>query len=149
MRGYENLKVVLYFTPYSFKCLCQVTFTRTAPSTDPVVDKLREHWEGALTEDKETFMSWLKEDVEKGPVFPGSSVKQEGLTLINSHMSESVKELSKNWQAYLFLLIETSSMIDEDPYWDYYICLKDTNVVGLCTCYTSYLSKEKSRVRIS
>jgi hypothetical protein len=66
---------------------------------------------------------------------------------MNSKMDEKTKTLSLNWQAFLVRMIETSSFIDEEPYWEYYTLLTaDPKVVGFCTVYNNYITKDVSRV---
>ena len=67
-----------------------------------------------------------------------------------SKLTLDFQEISKNWEAFMFLYIETCSFIDEEPYWDVYSLFTDSKrLVGYCTFYCSYIHKEMSRLRIS
>ena len=64
-------------------------------------------------------------------------------------LEESTKQLNKNWQAFLYLIIEKASCIDDSHYWEYYYLVKNKQLVGLCTIFNNYLRQEQSKIRLS
>ena len=55
IRGYEELEIKLWFTPFSLWVHASVSWKSQAQDFDPIMPHLKEHWEDSLTEDEETF----------------------------------------------------------------------------------------------
>ena len=78
-------------------------------------------------------------------VLPGaeSGELKHGDGTLKMHMiklEESTKHLNKNWQAFLYLIIEKASCIDDSHFWEYYYLVNDKKqLVGLCTIFNNYL----------
>ena len=84
------------------------------------------------------------------PVVPSFSIGDTELELLCAKQ-EDLASVSRNYQAFLFLLIETCSFIEGDDFWEYYLLVtkNEKRVQGIATLYTSYIRKDLSRIRVS
>lgn len=75
----------------------------------------------------------------------------EKLRILNTKVTSSTKPVFWNWQAYLFLPIETSSFIDDLPFWEYYIIqeVATNKLIGFATIFVNYIWADSCRVWIS
>ena len=179
VKGLKNPKIRLFFTPIRLRVYIEYNVDKKAPNYDDLLEYTREHFfiensERIHTESLEEFDNWVEEELstfhDKGKivaVLPEVHSNNDKDGEINSKSSASSYEIRKfnqwdeeflhkfngSYQSYLFLDIDNWSVIEEDPYWDYYILFEKSNsnysIAGFVTIYKSYHSLDKFRMRIS
>jgi len=153
--GYKGLKINIYLTKACLHPYVQIEYTEKltdALDLDNIFDNLfNRKYEKHL----ESFKQRIKEDSKyapKGKII--SSFDLDEHYEIYKIQACTMKEVSNNLQALMFLFIEGLSFIDCDPYWNYYLLYKvskdeEFTLIGYTTTYESHQAVDKYRARIS
>ena len=165
VKGLKNPKIRLFFTPIRLRVYIEFSVTKKAPNYDDLLELVREHFfiEGSdriHTESLEEFDSWVEEELatfhDKGELvlqLPNEEYNNFEIRKFNQWEEDFLHHFNGSYQTFLFLDIDNSSVIEEDPYWDYYILLDKSQstywVAGFVTIYKSYHNLDRFRTRIS
>lgn len=165
VKGLKNPKVRLYFSPLRLRVYVHFEADKKAPNFDDLEEKIIEHFtvedaDPVCTTSLQEFKSWVEEETQsfdhEGKLilkFHSPHDRKFEIRKFNQCEEKFLKQYNAPYQTYLYLDIDNSSMIEDDPYWDYYLLLEVTGesrrLAGFVTAYKSYQSLTRFRMRIS
>ena len=176
LKGIKNPKIRLFFTPNRLRVYLNYSYEKRAPNYDEPDVKIIEHFtdegeetkegeeqktpEDIITQDVDIFESWVNEELSRFEpthtvidTFEHENGKKFEILKITRTEEIFSKKFNNPYQYHLFIDIDNTSVIENDPYWHYYILFDVTKgyktVAGFVSIYKSYQNIMKYRTRIS
>ena len=165
IKGLKDPKINLYFTPMRLRFYLQVSIARKAPNFDDIEELIKKHFteedvDRMFTQDLDEFKTWVGEELtpftlesKEIVTFHDKHNTQFEVRKIKQDQTDFWKKHNTNYQCYLFLDIDNTSVIEEDYCWEYYLLFDKSGenllLAGFVTVYRSYHSLSRYRTRIS
>ena len=150
IHGYKGLKILISLTPKTFYAHINIQYSEKMSVNDDVENILAEHFKERFTRNKDTFISKLKEEIEKTP--KGKLIYSENnRTIYNIDiLGDDYTDENYSIQALCTFFIDAASFIPvETNFWGYFLIVenidnnKNWKTLGICSYKNFHIELNK------
>ena len=150
IHGYKGLKILISLTPKTFYAHINIQYSEKMSVNDDVENILAEHFKERFTRNKDTFISKLKEEIEKTP--KGKLIYSENNRSIYNIdiLGDDYTDENYSIQALCTFFIDAASFIPvETNFWGYFLIVenidnnKNWKTLGICSYKNFHIELNK------
>ena len=150
IHGYKGLKILISLTPKTFYAHINIQYSEKMSVNDDVENILAEHFKERFTRNKDTFISKLKEEIEKTP--KGKLIHSENNRSIYNIdiLGDDYTDENYSIQALCTFFIDAASFIPvETNFWGYFLIVenidnnKNWKTLGICSYKNFHIELNK------
>ena len=150
IHGYKGLKILISLTPKTFYAHINIQYSEKMNVNDDVENILAEHFKERFTRNKDTFISKLKEEIEKTP--KGKLIYSENNRSIYNIdiLGDDYTDENYSIQALCTFFIDAASFIPvETNFWGYFLIAenidnnKNWKTLGICSYKNFHIELNK------
>lgn len=151
IHGYKGLKILISLTPKTFYAHINIQYSEKMSVNDDVENILAEHFKERFTRNKDTFISKLKEEIEKTP--KGKLIYSENNRSIYNIdiLGDDYTDENYSIQALCTFFIDAASFIPvETNFWGYFLVVeniidnnKNWKTLGICSYKNFHIELNK------
>ena len=150
IHGYKGLKILISLTPKTFYAHINIQYSEKMSVNDDVENILAEHFKERFTRNKDTFISKLKEEIEKAP--KGKLIYSENNRSIYNIdiLGDDYTDENYSIQALCTFFIDAASFIPvETNFWGYFLIVenidnnKNWKTLGICSYKNFHIELNK------
>lgn len=150
IHGYKGLKILISLTPKTFYAHINIQYSEKMSVNDDVENILAEHFKERFTRNKDTFISKLKEEIEKTP--KGKLIYSENNRSIYNIdiLGNDYTDENYSIQALCTFFIDAASFIPvETNFWGYFLIVenidnnKNWKTLGICSYKNFHIELNK------
>jgi len=150
IHGYKGLKILISLTPKTFYAHINIQYSEKMSVNDDVENILAEHFKERFTRNKDTFISKLKEEIEKTP--KGKLIYSENNRSIYNIdiLGDDYTDENYSIQALCTFFIDAASFIPiETNFWGYFLIMenidnnKNWKTLGICSYKNFHIELNK------
>ena len=150
IHGYKGLKILISLTPKAFYAHINIQYSEKMSVNDDVENILAEHFKERFTRNKDTFISKLKEEIEKTP--KGKLIYSENNRSIYNIdiLGDDYTDENYSIQALCTFFIDAASFIPvETNFWGYFLIVenidnnKNWKTLGICSYKNFHIELNK------
>ena len=150
IHGYKGLKILISLTPKTFYAHINIQYSEKMSVNDDVENILAEHFKERFTRNKDTFISKLKEEIEKTP--KGKLIYSENNRSIYNIdiLGDDYTDENYSIQALCTFFIDAASFIPvETNFWGYFLVvenidnIKNWKTLGICSYKNFHIELNK------
>ena len=150
IHGYKGLKILISLTPKTFYAHINIQYSEKMSVNDDVENILAEHFKERFTRNKDTFISKLKEEIEKTP--KGKLIYSENNRSIYNIdiLGDDYTDENYSIQALCTFFIDAASFIPvETNFWGYFLIAenidnnKNWKTLGICSYKNFHIELNK------
>lgn len=150
IHGYKGLKILISLTPKTFYAHINIQYSEKMSVNDDVENILAEHFKERFTRNKDTFISKLKEEIEKTP--KGKLIYSENNRSIYNIdiLGDDYTDENYSIQALCTFFIDAASFIPvETNFWGYFLIVekidnnKNWKALGICSYKNFHIELNK------
>ena len=150
IHGYKGLKILISLTPKTFYAHINIQYSEKMSVNDDVENILAEHFKERFTRNKDTFISKLKEEIEKTP--KGKLIYSENNRSIYNIdiLGDDYTDENYSIQALCKFFIDAASFIPvETNFWGYFLIVekidnnKNWKTLGICSYKNFHIELNK------
>ena len=150
IHGYKGLKILISLTPKTFYAHINIQYSEKMSVNDDVENILAEHFKERFTRNKDTFISKLKEEIEKTP--KGKLIYSENNRSIYNIdiLGDDYTDENYSIQALCTFFIDAASFIPvETNFWGYFLIVENTDnnknwkTLGICSYKNFHIELNK------
>ena len=150
IHGYKGLKILISLTPKTFYAHINIQYSEKMSVNDDIENILAEHFKERFTRNKDTFISKLKEEIEKTP--KGKLIYSENNRSIYNIdiLGDDYTDENYSIQALCTFFIDAASFIPvETNFWGYFLIVenidnnKNWKTLGICSYKNFHIELNK------
>ena len=150
IHGYKGLKILISLTPKTFYAHINIQYSEKMSVNDDIENILAEHFKERFTRNKDTFISKLKEEIEKTP--KGKLIYSENNRSIYNIdiLGDDYTDENYSIQALCTFFIDAASFIPvETNFWGYFLIVENTDnnknwkTLGICSYKNFHIELNK------
>ena len=150
IHGYKGLKILISLTPKTFYAHINIQYSEKMSVNDDIENILAEHFKERFTRNKDTFISKLKEEIEKAP--KGKLIYSENNRSIYNIdiLGDDYTDENYSIQALCTFFIDAASFIPvETNFWGYFLIVenidnnKNWKTLGICSYKNFHIELNK------
>ena len=150
IHGYKGLKILISLTPKTFYAHINIQYSEKMSVNDDVENILAEHFKERFTRNKDTFISKLKEEIEKAQ--KGKLIYSENNRSIYNIdiLGDDYTDENYSIQALCTFFIDAASFIPvETNFWGYFLIVenidnnKNWKTLGICSYKNFHIELNK------
>ena len=150
IHGYKGLKILISLTPKTFYAHINIQYSEKMSVNDDVENILAEHFKERFTRNKDTFISKLKEEIEKTP--KGKLIYSENNRSIYNIdiLGDDYTDENYSIQALCTFFIDAASFVPvETNFWGYFLVVenidnnKNWKTLGICSYKNFHIELNK------
>ena len=150
IHGYKGLKILISLTPKTFYAHINIQYSEKMSVNDDVENILAEQFKERFTRNKDTFISKLKEEIEKTP--KGKLIYSENNRSIYNIdiLGDDYTDENYSIQALCTFFIDAASFIPvETNFWGYFLIVenidnnKNWKTLGICSYKNFHIELNK------